>query len=599
LLAAALVALSSALPLWTMTMRAPQYPKGLRLEAFGSGMVGDVPELNIINHYVGMLPIDPHPSVETAVYPVALTIIVALCVLSPLHRWARRLAIAAAIAMPLGILIDIQWWLYSYGHSLDPKAPIRLEPFTPLVVGSSTLGNFVTSSMFSWGTVCLLAAAAVLIAADRLTRGRAGSRRAGRGFQTAAAASLVVALTVLPHQTVAAGDSLQARLDAAPRGSTVVVDGGIHRGPIVVRGPLEIVGMNGAIIDGGGTGSVVTLEGDGVRFRGFTVRNSGRQVTEEAAGISASGSGHRIDGNVVVDVYFGIHVEGGSGYAIQANRIAPGERHGARPGHGISLWHVRDSQVLRNHITQARDGIYLSFTDRVLVDGNQIGRCRYGLHSMYSERAEFSNNTVVGNLLGAALMMSDRLVLRRNRIERHRDGAAAYGVLLKDIGDLLAVDNDVSANRVGVYAEGVPTGATREARFAGNVIAGNDVGLALQSNAALTMSANRIAENLTDVRALGRQLSPAMRWSVEGRGNSWSQYRGYDADGDGLGDLPHRVDDAMEAVVRRHPSAQAFLYTPAHLAIDAAARMFPLFRQPPLLIDEHPLMQVPRRGSND
>jgi hypothetical protein len=39
---------------------------------------------------------------------------------------------------------------------------------------------------------------------------------------------------------------------------------------------------------------------------------------------------------------------------------------------------------------------------------------------------------------------------------------------------------------------------------------------------------------------------------------------------------------------------QAFLYTPAHLAIEAAARMFPVFRQPPLLTDAFPLMAMDR-----
>ena len=71
------------------------------------------------------------------------------------------------------------------------------------------------------------------------------------------------------------------------------------------------------------------------------------------------------------------------------------------------------------------------------------------------------------------------------------------------------------------------------------MIAGNEVGLALQSNAALTMTGNRIAENLTDVRPLGRQLSAGMRWTRDGRGNSWGQYRGFDADRDGIGDVPH------------------------------------------------------------
>ena len=121
-----------------------------------------------------------------------------------------------------------------------------------------------------------------------------------------------------------------------------------------------------------------------------------------------------------------------------------------------------------------------------------------------------------------------------------------------------------------------------------------EVGLALQSTAALTLTGNRIAENLTDVRPLGRQLSAGMKWSREGRGNSWSQYRGYDADGDGIGDVPHRAEAAIDALLQKNPLIQAFLYTPAHLAIEAAARMFPLYRQPPILIDDRPLVRGQR-----
>ena len=87
-----------------------------------------------------------------------------------------------------------------------------------------------------------------------------------------------------------------------------------------------------------------------------------------------------------------------------------------------------------------------------------------------------------------------------------------------------------------------------------------------------------------------------MRWSRDGRGNSWGQYRGFDADRDGIGDVPYKLEDAMDALVRRSPLIQAFLYTPAHLAIEAAARMFPLYRQAPVLIDDRPLMAIPSRG---
>ena len=587
LVASALVGLSTQLPLWTMTMKAPQYPKGLRVEAFGSGMVGDLRELNILNHYIGAMPLDPQPALETAMYPWAIAIVLVLCVLAPAHRWIRRLAVFTTAMAPVAMMIDIQWRLYQFGHTMDPKAPIRLKPFTPLVLGPSTLGNFHTEAMIASGALCLLAAAIVLYVGGRWSK-----RPAPVAAPVRQALAATLAFLAIPAFASASAGSLQAQLDAAQKGSTVRVDGGVHNGPIVIRGPLRVVGVNAPVIDGGGQGSVVTIEGDDVAFEGFVVRNSGRQVTEEAAGITVTGNRHRIANNHVRDVYFGIHLAGGAHHIVEANRVAPGEKHGARPGHGISVWHTKDSRLLRNHITDARDGIYLSFTEGIVAADNIVTGCRYGLHSMYSQQAEFSGNTVTANLLGSALMNSDLLVLRNNRIERHREGSAAYGILLKDIGDLIAEGNTIVGNRVGLYAEGVPSRPDREAILRNNLIAANEVALALQSTAALTMTGNRIVDNLTDVRPLGRQLSPSMKWSKDGRGNAWSQYRGYDANGDGIGDVPHRVEDAMDALVRKNPLTQAFLYTPAHLALEAGARMFPLLRQAPLVVDDFPLMRL-------
>ena len=226
-------------------------------------------------------------------------------------------------------------------------------------------------------------------------------------------------------------------------------------------------------------------------------------------------------------------------------------------------------------------------------------------HSMLALYHLFSG-AKPNELLGIDAVMSEadaktlptprRVVLVGNRIRQQREGVAAYGLLLKDIGDLVAEGNEITANRIGIYAESVGLGARSDAVFRGNVIAGNEVGLALQSTARLTFTGNRIAENLADVRALGLSLAPGLQWSRDGRGNSWGQYRGFDADGDGVGDVPHRVEDAVDALVRRNPLIQALLYTPAHLAAEAAARMFPVFRRPPLLVDDRPLMTFAAGG---
>lgn len=597
LLAAALVALSASLPLWSMTMRAPQYPRGLHLHAYGTRLTGDVHEINILNHYIGMPPIEA-PALETALFPVGIATLVLVCLLAPFHKWLHRLAIVATASVPVTMIADLQWRLYAFGHSLDPKAPIRLKPFTPLVIGETAMGNFVSTGMPSWGLGCIIAAALVLVLGARFARrwSKSAARRPVRIDPAIAALAVIgfVAGTAQASDTPA--NVLQGQIDAASRGSTLVVPAAVYHGSLVIRGPLTVIGDPGATIDGGGHGSVVTISGSNVVFRGFTVRNSGRQVTEEAAGIKVTGNDHRIESNEIVNVYFGIHIGDGARAVVTGNRIRPGKAYGARPGHGINAWNLRDSHITSNRIADARDGIYLSFTERVEVIANTVTDCRYGLHSMYSQEARFEDNEATRNLLGAALMMSDRLVLKANRIRQHREGVAAYGVLLKDIGHLVAEGNEITSNRIGIYAESVPNSPQREAVFSGNVIAGNEVGLALQSTARLTLTGNRIAENLADIRALGRTLDAGMRWSRDGRGNSWGQYRGYDADGDGIGDLPHRVEDAMDALMRRNPLIQALLYTPAHLALEAAARMFPLYRQPPLLIDEQPLMSFALGG---
>ncbi len=110
----------------------------------------------------------------------------------------------------------------------------------------------------------------------------------------------------------------------------------------------------------------------------------------------------------------------------------------------------------------------------------------------------------------------------------------------------------------------------------------------------MTIAANRFADNLTDVRSLGSRISPSTQWSRKGGGNSWSEYSGFDANGDGIGDIPHVIDGVMDALLQRNPGVQAFLYTPAHLAIEAAARMFPIACRDPVVVDRAPVIITKR-----
>jgi hypothetical protein len=166
--AAILMVATVWLPIWSMNLKAPQYPGGLRMRAYGDRVEGDLREINILNHYVGMDEIEEVPAPEMALFPVGIALVAALALAAPLSRVILKLAILGSSVFPLAILVDLQWWLHIFGHSLDPHAPLRfIEPFTPLVLGFSKVGNFETWAFVSWGYLTMAAATALLILALR------------------------------------------------------------------------------------------------------------------------------------------------------------------------------------------------------------------------------------------------------------------------------------------------------------------------------------------------------------------------------------------------------------------------------------------------
>lgn len=163
--AAVLVVLAWKLPIWQAHLTAPQYPQGLHLSASGSGVVGDIREINELNHYVGMSAFANSNAPEIKLWtPVILLglVGVAMGTLIRRERWLGRFARLGLWLIPIGALGDVQFRLYQYGHSVKPDAPIRLDPFTPLVIGPTHVLNFTTWSYPGAALWCLFAAAFLL-----------------------------------------------------------------------------------------------------------------------------------------------------------------------------------------------------------------------------------------------------------------------------------------------------------------------------------------------------------------------------------------------------------------------------------------------------
>ncbi|HBY97487.1 MAG: hypothetical protein M5U01_21310 [Ardenticatenaceae bacterium] len=166
--AAALLLASIVLPYWKLTLNAPQYPGGLHVHVFANKMIGDIHEIDGLNHYIGMRRLDEAAKFEREISVFAI-VALALLVLavSFIHsKWAILLALPA-LSFPFVFLADLWFWLRYYGQNLDPHAPLSsaIKPFTPTVLGTGKIGQFSTTAFVTYGFYLALLAGVLIIAA--------------------------------------------------------------------------------------------------------------------------------------------------------------------------------------------------------------------------------------------------------------------------------------------------------------------------------------------------------------------------------------------------------------------------------------------------
>ncbi|MFQ5789783.1 MAG: NosD domain-containing protein, partial [Acidobacteriota bacterium] len=76
------------------------------------------------------------------------------------------------------------------------------------------------------------------------------------------------------------------------------------------------------------------------------------------------------------------------------------------------------------------------------------------------------------------------------------------------------------------------------------------------------------------------------------QGNFWSDYGGWDVDGDERGDVPYRSNTLVDALLWKYPLAKLLLTSPAFQALALAERQFPVITVPKV-VDRLPWMSPP------
>lgn len=587
------LACSWAMPWWEMEARAPQYgQRTLLVEVNPRGVSGDTFEVDALGHYVGIRKMETFAPVERKLAPIGFfaTLLTLLTVPFLRRKSWRALLAAPAVLLPVIFCIDLDITMARAANDRDPEAALNLifSHIDTKLFGEYVVAQFKVTARPGVG-LWLAAVAALLVVGLVLSQPLPFPFRRRKAL-VATAAALLLLPSVGRAAEFHAGprESLAAVLEQARDGDTVRVSG-VHREHVTVRHGIRLIGAAGAVLDGGGEGTVLRIQAPDVEVADLAVRGSGSTYSAEdsAVRIDAS-SGVKLRSLRISDSLFGVFAAKADRCIFEDLSISGKDVPTDERGDGIRLWYSSGCRLSRNRIENSRD-LVIWYSNGTLAEDNLVRKSRYGLHYMYSDHNVFRRNRFEDDEVGAAIMYSKDITLTDNAFS-FSNGPSADGLLVKDADDVFIRNNRFVQNSIALFFDNAPQGRGARVEVSGNLIGRNDTGVALQpSSRGIEFAGNSFAGNRVQVQVQGGGSAQANRWD----GNWWSDALVYDRDGDGVSELPHSLESTYEALADRHPELRFYADSPAAEAIDLASRLFPLFRPRPLLTDNRPLARAP------
>ncbi len=380
--------------------------------------------------------------------------------------------------------------------------------------------------------------------------------------------------------------ALASAVAGADPGDVLLLMPGLHEGPVSIDRPLTLGGEAGAVLRGDGTGSVVTVTGDGAVIRDLEILGSGNDGAGIDSGIklARTATNALVEGNLLTGNLHGITVHGARDSIVRGNRIeGRRDRRVNDRGNGIYVWNAPGTVVEGNDVIWGRDGIFANASRDNIFRDNTFRDLRFAVHYMYTNNSEVTGNVSVGNTLGYALMFSNRIVLRDNLSLADR----THGVMLNYANNAEITGNMV---RGGTHEKCTFIYNAHKNLIAGNRFEGCEIGIHFTAGSERNeITGNAFLGNRTQVKYVGTRH---VEWSAAGRGNFWSDHPAFDLDGDGIADGAFRPNDLMDHILWSQPSARLLLGSPAVQLVRWSQASFPA-TLPGGVLDSAPLMTAP------
>ena len=265
---------------------------------------------------------------------------------------------------------------------------------------------------------------------------------------------------------------IQDAVDNASEGDSVFVYSGFYKENILIRTSIQLISIENSttIIDGGASGTVISISADNTIIQGFTIQNAKDDVHSAGIEISTANNVLVIANIVQANGGLGIFLHGPdtSGTEIIMNTVR-------NNSYGVYLFDSPKTLLLANNISGNGEGVYVVGSSASLIMNNTVSNRGLGVHVESTYSLFVSGNKIVSNSQGVYMFNSSKVTFNANTIGWNR----WYGLWLKDSSDNIVSGNTISNNvDVGLFLE-----SSFDTTVRNNTFWDNDNGVYLKDSA--------------------------------------------------------------------------------------------------------------------
>jgi len=256
-----------------------------------------------------------------------------------------------------------------------------------------------------------------------------------------------------------------------------------------------------------------------------------------------------ISNNIISSNNNGIDLRYSDNNSILRNNIS------SNNNEGIDLYYSNENSISENNISNNDKGIDLSHSSNNSISSNIISNNKYGIFFYDSNKNSISNNIISDNDNGIYLEDSNNNSISKNNISNNDDGIHLYE----------SNNNSISENNISDNDDGMGLWYSNENSILRNNISSNNNGIVLGYSNNNIIYLNNFINNTYNAFSYGNNIwnsKEPITYTYRGSifknymGNYWDDYKGSDANEDGIGDTPYSIDSDKD----NYPLMQPFEY---------------------------------------